>query len=80
VDIYYSLSPSLARFISRHDSLRKVVRFCLLPVVRLSWITLTLGLFPALALMLLSLTLMVIPVLFVLKKYTENAIHPSSRS
>jgi len=46
-------SPSIADFISNHDSLRAIVRVSLLPVVGVSWVALKLGFVPTMALILL---------------------------
>jgi hypothetical protein len=43
VHFYYKHSPPLADFIAEHQNLRKVVRWGLLPVIGLSWITLQIG-------------------------------------
>ncbi len=57
VRFYYKVSPPLARFIARHDTLRTAVRWSLLPLVGLSWLALKLGPTLTLALILLLLTL-----------------------
>lgn len=44
VNIYYSYSPELADFISRHENLKAVTRLCLLPIIGISWVILKLGL------------------------------------
>ena len=46
-------SPSIADFISNHDSLRAIVRVSLLPVVGVSWVALKLGFVHTMALILL---------------------------
>jgi len=43
VNIYYQYSPPVADFIARHDTLRAIVRWCLLPVVFVSYATLYCG-------------------------------------
>jgi hypothetical protein len=44
VDLYYTYSPPVADFIASHDNLRVMVRWSLLPVVGVSWMTLNIGL------------------------------------
>ena len=41
---YYSYSPDLSEFISKHEILKAVTRLCLLPVIGLSWVILKIGL------------------------------------
>ena len=43
VDLYYACSPPLADFMSRHKTLRTIVRWSLLPLVAASWTLLELG-------------------------------------
>ncbi len=43
VSIYYSYSPAIANYISKHESLRTIIRFSLLPIIGLSWVTLKFG-------------------------------------
>jgi endonuclease YncB( thermonuclease family) len=43
VRIYYSYSPVIAGYISKHDSLKVITRLGLLPVIGLSWVVLRLG-------------------------------------
>jgi len=50
---YYTYSPPIADFISKHDNLRTIVRATLLPVVGISWVALKLGLSFTTALMLI---------------------------
>ena len=43
VRIYYSYSPAIANYISKHDNLKAITRFTLLPIIGLSWVALKLG-------------------------------------
>ena len=43
VGLYYSYSPAIADYIAKHERLRTIIRFSLLPVIGLSWLTLKLG-------------------------------------
>jgi hypothetical protein len=43
VRIYYKVSPPVADFIAKHDSLKTIVRWGLLPLVGMSWIALKIG-------------------------------------
>jgi hypothetical protein len=43
VKFYYKISPPLAGFISKHDSLRAIARLCLYPLIGLSWVALKIG-------------------------------------
>jgi endonuclease YncB( thermonuclease family) len=43
VRIYYSYSPAVADYISKHDNLKAITRFTLLPIIGLSWVVLKLG-------------------------------------
>jgi hypothetical protein len=52
VKLYYSVSPPMADFIAKHDSLRTMVRISLLPVVGVSWVALKIGSVSTMALML----------------------------
>ena len=45
VRLYYTYSPPMAKFISGHESLRRVVRWRLLPLVGISWSFLRSGFF-----------------------------------
>ena len=51
VNLYYKYSPPMADFISNHAISKELVRISLLPIVGMSWVTLKLGLLPAIALM-----------------------------
>ena len=53
VNLYYKCSPPMADFISKHDALRTMVRWGLLPFIGVSWVMLNFG--PVPGLMLISL-------------------------
>ena len=55
VKFYYKVSPQAADFIAKHDNLRMLVRWGLLPIVGISWIALTFGLAPMAAFLVLLL-------------------------
>jgi hypothetical protein len=57
VDFYYTQSPPMADFIAKHESLRSVVRWGLLPLVGISWFSLKIGPVGALVLLLSLLSL-----------------------
>jgi chitinase len=46
VKTYYKYSPSMADYISEHDTLRTVVRYGLIPLLGISWLLLNFGLTP----------------------------------
>jgi hypothetical protein len=50
VDLYYTYSPPVADFIANNDTVRLMVRWSLLPMVGMSWMTLQLGMWITLAL------------------------------
>lgn len=54
LDLYYSYSPPVARFIADSDILRFLVRWSLLPLVLMSWMSLTIGLLPTIFIFSLS--------------------------
>jgi hypothetical protein len=58
LDLYYTYSPAIASFIARHDTVRLVVRWSLLPMVGISWMALHFGLGVTLAVIVLILALM----------------------
>ena len=55
VRLYYAYSPPIADFISKHKSLRMVVRWSLMPLVTISWSLLTFGCLPTAFFLLLIL-------------------------
>jgi hypothetical protein len=48
VRFYYEVSPPIADFIAKHDTVRVGVRWSLLPLVAASWMALRVGLVPTL--------------------------------
>lgn len=56
-ELYNTYSHPLAHFIARHDNLRVIVRFSLLPIIGVSWVCLKFGPAKAMLLILLSLVL-----------------------
>jgi len=57
VDLYYTYSPPVADYIAKHEALRKMVQWSLLPLVGISWLTLLVGPAMTIAIMLLILAL-----------------------
>jgi YVTN family beta-propeller protein len=43
LNLYYKYSPPVAHFIAKHDGLRLVIRWCLLPFVGISWLVMLIG-------------------------------------
>lgn len=66
VDLYYTYSPPLANLIAKYDMLRVLVRWSLLPLIGVSWLTLHFG--PCEALIMLLLALISITASVVFKK------------
>jgi len=58
VELYYTYSPPVADLIARHDKMRFVVRWTLLPLVGVSWMALHSGPWVTLALLVLLICLM----------------------
>ena len=44
--MYYEYSPPIAQYIANHNFWRFLVRWSLLPLVAMSWLSLTIGLLP----------------------------------
>jgi len=57
VELYYNVSPPMANFIAKNESLRSVVRWGLLPLVGISWFSLKIGLVATFVLLLLFVAL-----------------------
>ena len=68
VDLYYTYSPPVADFITRHDMLQAPVRWALLPLVAMTCVTLHFGPAPALVFMLALLALMTAAGVFAIRR------------
>ena len=53
VKLYYNYSPPIANFVAKHDTVRIIIRWGLLPLAAVSWSALKLGLATILVLVLL---------------------------
>ena len=56
IRLYYTYSPPIADFISKHDALRVMVRISLFPIVGVSWIALKIGPLSTVALLLIFIS------------------------
>lgn len=68
VDLYNAYCPPVADFIGRHDTLRAVVRWGLLPLIGVSCMALNLGLIPTLVFILLMLVLVTTSTVVLLRR------------
>ena len=59
VRLYYTYSPPIAHFISKHAILRLLVRISLLPIVGMSWVALKIGPILTLTLMLFFISCLI---------------------
>jgi hypothetical protein len=59
VHFYYRHSPPLADFIAEHQNVRRVVRWGLLPVIGISWMTLQIGFWQTLAALMILFVLVI---------------------
>ncbi len=76
LNFYYENSPPIAQYIANHDLLRLLVRFCLLPLLTLSWLSLQIGLLPALLLTASAAATLCLAAFSFLKRQ-KNSILPS---
>jgi hypothetical protein len=74
VHFYYKYSPPLADFIAEHQNLRRVVRWGLLPVIGLSWITLQIGFWQTLAALMILFVLVIASSGFMYKRIFDTRI------
>jgi len=68
VHLYYDYSPTVADFIARHDTVRALVRWSLLPVVGMSWMALNFGPWVTMAVVVLLICLTYAGTRFVLRR------------
>ena len=68
VDFYHTYSPHVANFIAKHDTVRLIVRWSLLPIVGLSWMALHCGVWMTLAAVVLLICLTYAGTRFVLRR------------
>jgi hypothetical protein len=73
VGLYQKYSPPLAAFIEKHEALRAVVRWSLLPFIGMSWLTLKLGPVPTLVLAVLMMALSVAALTILFRKLRLQA-------
>ena len=57
--LYYKYSPPVAEYIQRHDNVRYLIRLCLIPLVAFSWLSLKIGMFPAIVFLALPFVVVV---------------------
>jgi hypothetical protein len=80
---YYKHSPPLADYIAAHDDLRQFVRWSLLPIVVLCWLTLTFGFWTVLAAFVILPSAMAAIPIFVIRRrkiLTPNTDSMGSRA
>ena len=73
VQAYHRYSPPAADFISRHESLRFFVRWSLLPIIGVSWLSLHAGLVPAVAVTVLLIVLITLLCFAAVRRCFSNA-------
>ena len=74
VNFYYRHSPPLADIIAEHRNLRRVVRWGLLPVVGLSWLTLQIGFWQTFGALMILFVLVIAFSGFVYKRIFDASI------
>jgi lysophospholipase L1-like esterase len=62
VNLYYAHSPPVADFIAKHDTLRAMARWSVLPLVGMGWLSMNIGLIATLTLMTFSAILIALGV------------------
>ena len=71
VDFYYTYSPPVANFIANHDTLRALVRWSLLPVVGMTWISISFGSISSLVFIILLLSLISVTTVVLFKRIRQ---------
>jgi hypothetical protein len=71
VDFYYTYSPPVANFIAKHDTLRALVRWSLLPVVGMTWISINFGSISSLVFIILLLSLISVTTVVLFKRIRQ---------
>ena len=68
INLYHTYSPPVANFINNHDTVRFMVRWSLMPVVGVSWMSLNIGLIHTFTIILLMLIFINITVVVVFRR------------
>ena len=72
VGLYYAYSPPVADFIANHDTLRAFVRWSLLPVVGMTWLTIHFGSIATLVFIILFLSLISVITVVLFKRICKR--------